>query len=100
MTVFFPAPLTSGHYPSKSIDYTNYLAVSGMLELESGCNATIDRLQMLPDGLDAPVLLIFAFCRLGQPDDLERKIRHQQLLGPMLARAVAKMRAITRRSKK
>jgi hypothetical protein len=69
--------------------------MSSMPELESRYNAIVDRLQMLPVGLDDSYSLIFAFSRLGRPDDLERKSRHQQVLGPM-----PKVRAIVRRSEK
>ena len=64
-----------------------------MKEREIGYESVLDPLQTLPDGLDDPYMILFAFSRLGQANDSGRKRTHRWPHRSMLEGATARLRA-------
>jgi hypothetical protein len=64
-----------------------------MKQHEIGYDAIVDPLQTLPDGLDDPYMLLFAFTRLGQASDSGRRDGRGWFPGRLLDGAAARLRA-------
>jgi hypothetical protein len=60
---------------------------------EIGYEAIVDPLQMIPDGLDDPYMLLLAFSRLSQAKDSRGGRRGRWLFGTILDGAIARLQA-------
>jgi hypothetical protein len=60
---------------------------------ESGYEAIVDPLQILPDGLDDPYMLLLAFSRFTPAKDSRGGRRGRRLFATILDGAIARLRA-------